>query len=100
MSGYHVMYKGVIKAEVHQTLLRTLTDCASLRAQRNFGRPLQWVTYERETMYRETNRLRAELGKKSIEMAEILTAENLATGHVDYASKFALYCAELVVDLA
>ena len=88
------------KAEAHRVLLRTLNDCVPLRAQRNDGSPPRWIAHERETMHRETNRLRAELGKDAIELHQVMTVEELARGHIDYASKFALYCAELVVDLA
>jgi len=88
------------KAEAHRALLINLQRYMQERPQRNDGRPPRWISYEREQMLLETNRLRAELGKEPVEQEQIVHAEELALGLSDYASKYALYCAELVIDLA
>jgi hypothetical protein len=53
-----------------------------------------WVVFERDVMRSEVDRIRAEHGLPPVPMETILRAERLATGHVDYTKKFALYCAE------
>lgn len=83
------------KIEAHSLLLRTLRDCAPRRKEL----PTQkWIEYERNQMFEETNRLRLELKKDPLGLVQIRRVESLAEGHSDYAWKFALYCAELVVD--
>jgi len=56
---------------------------------------LEWVIFERQTMLAEVNRLRAERGLDPVDEKRVLQVEQMACGHVDYARKFALYCAEL-----
>jgi hypothetical protein len=64
------------------------------------GREVEWVLYERRVMLDEVNRIRAERGFPKVDACEVLRAERLALGHVDYHPKFALYCAEIVLDEA
>lgn len=54
-----------------------------------------WVFHERETMWQEVNRQRSARGFPPVTLLDIKRVEQLAVGHVDYDSKFALYCAEL-----
>jgi len=68
------------------------------RRQEIFGGELAWVIYERETMLNAVNRARAAYGKQPLPPAAVERVEGLATGHVDYTDKFALYCTELVQD--
>lgn len=58
-----------------------------------------WVAFERETMHRAVNDVRAENGLDEIPIEPVLRAERLAVGHVDYSEKFALYCAELAAGI-
>jgi len=55
-----------------------------------------WVVYEREVLLAAVNEERAKIGRKPIPMADVIRVERVAMGHVDYSSKLALYCAELV----
>lgn len=58
----------------------------------------EWVVFERHVLFRAINRERAALGKAPISMSEQMRCEASAAGHVDYQRKYALYCAELVLD--
>lgn len=55
-----------------------------------------WIAAERQLMLASVNRLRLVAGRDSLPVSQIERVERLALGHVDYAHKFALYCAELV----
>lgn len=55
-----------------------------------------WVLHERAVMRDTVNRLRAERGLEPASPDDLRRAEGMATGHSDYASKFAIYCADLV----
>ncbi|WP_422758741.1 hypothetical protein [Paenarthrobacter sp. C1] len=55
---------------------------------------LAWIVHEREVMAEATNRLRADRGLPPADRLALIRAEGLATGHCDYDTKFALYCAE------
>lgn len=91
-------------------LLSTLTEAMAERAQRSGmaettdrnGQPcteLAWIVHEREVMAQATDRMRAERGLPPADRLALLRAEELATGHSDYGSKFALYCAEYATGL-
>ena len=56
-----------------------------------------WVIHERKLMHEAVNQERAKRSKKPINMTDVKRVEQLALGHVDYAHKYALYCAELVL---
>lgn len=55
-----------------------------------------WVVKEREAMFNTLTQERAKLGKGPVPITELMRAERLAYGHIDYAEKFSLGCAELV----
>ena len=57
----------------------------------------RWVLHEREVMFDMVARERAMLGKGPIPITEVVKVERMAQGHSDYSSKYALYCAELVL---
>lgn len=59
----------------------------------------QWHVHEVNAMTAEINRLRLKQGKEAIPLEAVYRVETQACGHVDYARKFALYCAELVNDV-
>lgn len=58
----------------------------------------EWVEQERNTMFEEVNRQRGVRGLPSVLLKDLMKAETMVCGHFDYSSKFALYCAELVLD--
>lgn len=57
-----------------------------------------WIAAERDLMLRETNECRKGLDKSPLAIEQIMRVERMALGHSDYPKKFALYCAELVLD--
>ncbi|PWK81700.1 hypothetical protein C8D88_116111 [Lentzea atacamensis] len=59
---------------------------------------LSWVLYERHGMLAEVNRIREELGYVRTTLGPLWAAERLCVGHVDYAEKWALYCAEIAME--
>ena len=81
-------YRNDLHRELHSLL------CAE--AEKRDGRGLAWVEQERGVMCDAVNRHRARLGKKPVTMDDVEAVEQLAVGHVDYGTKFALYCTELV----
>lgn len=89
-----------LSRQLHQVFL----DAASKRPLRSDlvdvgGRSeLGWVVFERDTMFDAVTRERAKLGKAPVPMKDVERVETMAMGHCDYSSKFALYCAELVVN--
>ena len=56
-----------------------------------------WNTYEMLVMYKSVNCARELLDKPMVSWQDICRMEATAAGHVDYTSKFALHCAELVM---
>jgi len=56
-----------------------------------------WVFHERSAMVTAVNTIRADLGMPAVSADMVKRAEDQAAGHVDYASKFALYCTEIVL---
>jgi hypothetical protein len=58
---------------------------------------LEWVIYERSQMLAAVNSERLARGLPVVAEVAIKRAEQMAQGHSDYSSKFALYCTELVI---
>lgn len=56
-----------------------------------------WLHYEKLVMWGKVNTLREEAGKEMVPFSEVERVEQLASGHFDYTKKFALHCAELVI---
>lgn len=87
--------------EAHRRLLAALLEEADLRSSRNGfddeSRELEWVVAERQRMLAEVNDIRRAAGAEPVTVEQIENAERPAIGHVDYATKFALYCAELAL---
>jgi len=84
-------------------LRTTLTRAQQTRYRRQeFGQlehgntELGWVLYEREQMLAAVNALHAAAGKAPVSSDQLQAAESSACGHVDYTSKFAIGCADLV----
>lgn len=57
-----------------------------------------WVLYERAVMRDEVNRLRQEKGLDPVDDDTLLRVEGQASGHIDYVFKYAIGCADLVLD--
>ena len=55
-----------------------------------------WNTYEMLVMWKLVNAKRYGHDRPMLPFSEVQKAEQMASGHVDYTKKFALYCAELV----
>jgi len=51
----------------------------------------EWVLFERENVVRE------ERGLDPVSAEAVAKVEQMACGHVDYSTKYPLYCAELAV---
>jgi len=62
----------------------------------NGGQILAWQQHEVIGMTVAVNEERAKFGKPPVNRWDVETAERQACGHCDYATKCALYCAELV----
>lgn len=58
---------------------------------------LGWVLHERAVMHGTVNRVREDRGLPPVPVEEIERVERSAQGHIDYASKFALRCADLTL---
>lgn len=63
------------------------------------GQDEKWIIDMQLAMLAETNRLRDLQGLTPVGLKDIEDVEQMALGHSDYASKFALYCAELAMGL-
>lgn len=93
------------RAALLDRMTRTFTDAAKQRPlrQRHIPGPrggeIEWVLHEREVMLTEVNQARAERGLPPVDAAVVERAEQHACGHIDYATKWPLYCAEIVLDL-
>lgn len=59
---------------------------------------LGWVIFERQQMHSAVNKLRAKAGLAPVPIERIERAEMSASGHIDYVEKFALRCADLVIE--
>lgn len=57
----------------------------------------QWVLYERQQMLEAVNVERLTRGLESASESDVKRVEQMAEGHTDYGSKFALYCTELAL---
>jgi hypothetical protein len=56
-----------------------------------------WVLHELTVMHDEVNQARAERGLPPVDRRLVESAEQAACGHVDYATKWPIYCAEIVM---
>lgn len=75
---------------LHAVLLREHEQ----RAQRT-----DWLPQELAAMHAAVNRERHRQRRSLVTLAAVEAADRLAAGHVDYAAKFVLYCAELACGL-
>lgn len=63
------------------------------------GRDFRWVLYEREQMLKHVNKAREGLGRAPVDESAVRDAEGQAEGHSDYTRKWALYCADLILEV-
>lgn len=95
------------RLDMRDRMLAIFQAAAKERPQRNdllpvpggksYEREFGWVVFERETMWAAVNKERDARGLKPVSLLVVQKVEQFATGHSDYASKFALYSAELAV---
>jgi hypothetical protein len=64
-----------------------------------FGPEWEWMRFEREAMLAAVNDERARRNLPPVTAGQVQTANIQAGGHVDYADKFALYCAEIAMGI-
>ena len=86
--------------ELMKTVLRIAAQERDSRQQRvdtPDGPEMAWVLFEREAMTSWVNLLREQRGLPPVAEAEVARVERQAAGHIDYAEKYALYCAELAI---
>lgn len=57
----------------------------------------EWVLFERSKMVEAVNEERRNRGLSILPVEAIRRQERAAVGHSDYASKYALYCAQLAL---
>lgn len=82
--------------QLRDEFLKGLRSQASRRGE--YADSSDWIEAERALMLGLINQKRLGLGKHVMDVAAVIKAERLCSGHVDYAEKFALYCAELVLE--
>lgn len=91
--------------QVRETMLSVLSEAAEHRHKREYvsgagpHAELGWVLYEREQMTHAVNLARLKRGLSPLAVDDVRKVEQAAEGHVDYAGKFALYCAELALGI-
>ena len=73
------------------------TEKAFLSGTKFMETELAWGPFEREGMLQLINEERAKRGLPSTTMVYVDRADRQAAGHVDYARKFTLYCAEIAL---
>lgn len=81
---------------LHQHMREVLAD---VQAKRKEASDSSWILREQEAMLQAVNLERVRRQRAPITMETLIRREQLAVGHTDYSIKFALYCAELVLDL-
>jgi primosomal protein N'' len=93
---------------VHHTAMVTTSKLLAIRdaflsvlASEHKRRPHRpnWLADELAAMRAAINRERHRQRLAPVDEAAVVAADRLAASHVDYASKFTLYCAELACGL-
>ena len=86
--------------ELKDQFLDILNEAQKLRPQKSkyIGNELEWIIYERNVMLNTVNTVRLQNDLLPVSIYDIKCIEKHAIGHIDYSSKFALYCAELALD--
>ena len=84
--------------DVHDALRRLSTALDAATTRRPVSPATRWMPRERAAMLAEVNVIRAERGTSPATAEDVAHCDRMATGHVDWATKFPLYCAELALD--
>lgn len=91
------------KLAIRDTLHLLLVTAAEVRDPQApvvdgpLGPEFAWVASERRGMLAAVNVHRADFGLDPVDEVTVARLEQQAAGHVDYAAKYALLCAELAV---
>lgn len=90
------------RLQLTDQLHRVLREAAQQRDLRGDLDPatgeLGWVLFERQQMLGAVNRAREAAGRALVTEDQVRVAAMTATGHIDYAQKFALRCADLALE--
>lgn len=92
-----------VRLTTRDVFLARLKAVSAVRGQREqlvpgpYGSQPGWVTYEAEQMLALVNDFRNEAGLAPVTLERVLHIEQSASGHVDYAEKYALRCAFLAL---
>ncbi len=90
------MMRQTYRNELHRKFHELLVGEAEKRSERPVSGPGNWIDLEETAMLNAVNEERRLAGKLNIHPDEVRKANNMASGHIDYGTKFALYCSELV----
>lgn len=83
--------------KLHREFEAVLSKAQKERDKRAPEGPGGWIMFERLAMFDYVNLYRCSQGAPIIAIKQVEQVETVACGHVDYATKFALYCTELAV---
>lgn len=83
------------KIRLQDEFRRRLAKLAEERNQR-----LDWMAYEEAEMLSLVNAFRSTAGLPDVDPQVVARANVSASGHIDYAWKFSLYCAEIVLGVS
>jgi hypothetical protein len=84
-------YRNVLHCVFHELLCEEAKE----RDKRSID---EWPRLEREAMWKMVNEERANRSKEALPVEDVQRVEQMALGHTDYGTKYALYCTELVED--
>lgn len=85
----------------HQEFMTVRDELAAVLSAEHAKRKarVNWLAPEIRAMHDVVTSIRAAHGLPPLNEDAVYKADLLAAGHSDYASKFALYCAELALGL-
>jgi len=88
--------------ELLSDFLRVLGNAQKLRSEKvgRIGDEYEWMLHEHKVMLQTVNAIRLQRERPLVEIEEVRRVEGLATGHIDYSQKFALYCVHLALETA
>jgi hypothetical protein len=93
------------RRQLRDRFRNVLLEAAKQRGKRpdaihtEFGPEWEWMRFERESMLTAVNKERQRRNLPPATADQVQTANIQAGGHVDYAAKFALYCAEIAMGI-
>lgn len=70
---------------------------AQKKFRKTYAGTSEWIKKEHDVMLKEVNKQLKIRGRDPITYDTLRNAEKLALGHVDYASKFSLYLAQVTL---